>query len=332
MKKRQQGKMFLRISFAVIIIVLYVSIPVSHAQNIGKITIGIAQWGSSPDYERSVQGFKDGLKDTGFIEGKNVEYIIKNPEGDFDGQVKIIEAFVKNKVDLIYSLTTPGTLAAKSVTKNVPIVFSIVTYPVEAGVIDSLDSSGNNLVGTRNYVPAARQYFFFEKLFPHTKTLAFVHHRGEPNSVIQFNEFKEVLAKRKISVVDVAAIDLEDMRKQLESNIEQFDSLYLACDTLIQTGGDKIAIELSKKNKKPNFSCIEGGVAEGALYGNVADVYTIGKISGKKAALILGGTPPTRIISETLREDYILVNKKTAEELNIVIPQDILEKAAKVIE
>ena len=297
-----------------------------------KVTIGIAQWGSSPDYEKNIEGFKAGLQESGYTEGKNVTTLVKNADTNFYQQVQNVEFFVKNKVDLIYALTTPGALAAKSVTKNIPIVFSIVTYPVEAGIIESLDSSGNNLTGTRNYIPPTRQYFYFEQIYPGTKNLAFVHHKGESNSDIQYRQFKELLAKRKVVVHDIAAVSLEDMRSQLESSIEKFDSVYSACDTLIQTGGGEIVSSLSQKYKKPNFVCTEDGVQKGALMGTLADFYQIGKISGQKAALILRGMAPTNIITESSREDSIVVNIKTAQKLGLFVPKTLLDKAKRVID
>lgn len=328
MKRRPR---FIFIYFAVVY-ALSSYLPMAHAQNPEDITIGIAPWGSSSEYDRSIQGFKDALTEAGFIEGKNVKYILRNAETDFSRQVSFVESMVKEKVSLIYSLTTPGTLAAKSVTKDIPIVFSVVTYPVETGVIDSLVSSGNNLTGTRNYISAARQYFYFEKIFPHTKTLAFVHRKGEPNSAIQFNEFKEVLEKRKIHVVDIAAVDLEDMRRQLESVMGQVDSCYTACDTLIQTGGQDVVIQVSQKYRKPVFTCLRDGVEKGALVGDVADFYDLGKISGQKAVLILEGMQPAQILTESPQGDHIAVNMKTARELGLAVPEDLLKKAKETIQ
>jgi putative ABC transport system substrate-binding protein len=120
-----------------------------------------------------------------------------------------------DKVDLIYSLTTPGTLIAKELTEQqknpIPVVFSICTYPVESKLIESLQTSGNHVVGSRNYVPFAQQYYIFERIYPHTKTLAVVHRKGESNSTNQFREVKQLLATRGISVIDIAAVDLNDI-------------------------------------------------------------------------------------------------------------------------
>ncbi len=293
--------------------------------------IGIARWATNPEYDKNLEGFKEGLAENGYIEGKNVEFIIENPETDLEQQRKIIESFVAKEVDLIFSITTPGTLVAKEVTSEIPIVFSVNTFPVESGVIESLESSGNNLVGTRNYVSVKRQYTAFEKVYPHTKTLAFVHRKGEPNSVAQYLEMKALLEKKGIEVIDIAAVDLEDMRTQLESNIDAIDSLFLACDTLINVGGEEVVIEISSTYKKPNFACLKGSVFKGALMGNVADFYIIGKISGRQAALIFNGANPFSLLTESPEEKYIIVNTKTAAKIGLEIPQYVIDNAQEIV-
>ena len=294
-------------------------------------TIGIARWNSDPTYSGNIEGFKEGLAEMGYVEGDNVKFIIKTPESDLTIQRQLIESFVEAKVDLIYSLTTPGTLVAKDVARKIPIVFSIVTYPVESGVIESLEGSNNNMVGTRNYITVKRQYDQFEKIYADTKVLAFVHHKGEPNSDRQYLETKALLKEKGIKVIDIAAVDLGDMRAQLESVIEGVDSVFLACDTLINVGGDEIVLEISKRFKKPSFAGLKGSVAKGALVGNVADFHAIGRLSGIKAGLILKGADPSSLLTESPAEDYVIINTKTAKELGIEIPEYILDDAEEII-
>lgn len=294
-------------------------------------TVGIARWNSDLTYSGNVEGFKGGLAEMGYVKGENVKFIIKTPESDLEIQRQIIESFVAAKVDLIYSLTTPGTLVAKDVTRKIPIVFSIVTYPVESGVIELLEGSGNNLVGTRNFITIERQYNQFEKIYACTKILAFVHRKDEPNSDAQFLEMKALLEEKGIEVIDIAAVDLDDMRAQLESVIEAVDSIFLACDTLINVGGDEIVIEISKKYKKPCFAGLKGSIVKGALVGNVADFHEIGKLSGIKAGLILNGANPSSLLTESPVEDYVIINTRTAREIGIEIPQYVLDDAEEIV-
>ncbi|MCP4346460.1 MAG: hypothetical protein GY795_13140 [Desulfobacterales bacterium] len=332
MKKRNLLKPIVLIGCSVLagIIVMIIS------HNQGKtITIGIARWGSNPEFDRSLDGFREGLAENGYVEGKNVRFIIRNPEADLEKQRNIIESFIKQKVDLIYSLTTPGTLVAKKLTgrmeKPIPVVFSICTYPVESNLIKSLKSSGNNLVGTRNYVPPSKQYFVFEEIYPDTKALAVVRRKGEPNSANQFKEIRALLEKRGIRTVDIAAVDLDDIRRQLHEHADEFDSIFSTCDTLTHAGGEEIINEFSKQYKKPNFACNKEGVLKGALVGNVGDFKAIGRISGEKAALILKGSEPSWLHTESPREDYVVINQKAAKELGLAIPENFLKTAKEVI-
>ncbi|MBF0573339.1 MAG: ABC transporter substrate-binding protein [Desulfamplus sp.] len=330
-------KWFVGITFLIagISVAIFVNYRNQNPSRKGMVTIGISRWGSNPEYERCLDGFMEGLAEHGYIAGKNVRYVIKNPEADKEEQRRIIESFIKDKVDLIFSLTTPGTLIAKELTgrmkQPIPVVFSICTYPVESGLIKSLESSGNNLVGTRNYVPPSKQYLAFEELYPDTKFLAVVRRKGEPNSTNQFTEISSLLERRGIKIVDIAVVDLEDMYKQLQENIDRVDALFSTCDTLVHGGGEEIINEFSSKYKKPNFSCNKDGVLKGALVGNIGDFKTIGRISGEKAVLILQGSDPSWLHTESPREDYIIVNKKTADMLGITIPEEFLKTASEII-
>lgn len=301
------------------------------------VTIGIARWNDNPSFGRSIDGFKQGLAENGYKEGENVRFIIKDPHANLDKQREIISSFISEDVDLIYSLTTPGTAIAKDITakmkKPIPVVFSICTYPVESNLIASLESSENNLVGTRNYVPFPQQYFVFERIFPDTKSIAVVRRKGEPNSTIQFNEVKALLETRGIRVVDVAAVDLDDMRAKLSNVIEQVDSLYSTCDTLTHSkGGEELIIELALKHKKPSFACNKEGVLKGHLVGNIGDFHAIARISGEKAALILQGAEPSWLKTESPRDNYVILNQKTANIYGLEVPKDILETAQEIIE
>ncbi len=296
-----------------------------------NITIGIANWDVNPDYEQNIEGFKTGLAEKGYIEGKNVNYIVKNANSSYDEQFKILESFNQENVDLIYTLTTRGTLIAKNMIRDIPIVFSVVTYPVESKVIESESSSGNNLVGTRNYVPAYKQYFAFEQIYPDTKTMAFVHRKGEPNSEIQYIEFNNTLAMRGINVLEISAVDIADIAVQLESNVGVIDSVYGSCDTLIQNGGAEPIIDFSMKYKKPTFSCLKDPVVNGMLIGYIAEFHSIGRLAGEKASQILNGAEPRWIATEAPLGPYLIINEKTADALGLEIPYVLRKTSDEII-
>lgn len=295
-----------------------------------QFNIGISAWNNNTEFNEIIAGFKNGLANYGYVDGQNVRFIIKNPADSIENQINIIQAFIKMKVNLIFTLTTPGTLVAKGITNKTPIVFSEVTYPEESTIIDTVKSSKNNLLGTRNYIPPAQQFFIIEQFYPHLKLIGFVRHKGEANSELQYAEYKKLLARRGIAMIDIAAVDLDHIRQllPLQNNVNAF---ILACDTLIQGGGAEIIADYSKKHKIPTFSCDKNSVLKGALLGFVANPFTLGELAGKKAALILRGAEPTWLHTEAPQNGYLIINLNTANALGIKIPLAILQKANEIV-
>ena len=286
------------------------------------VFIGIVEWVSNDQYDQNILGFQKMLSQHGYIEEDNVEYNIHTSDADTLMQREIIQHFIEKEVDLIYSLTTPGTLIAKEMTSDIPIVFSIVTYPVEAGMIDSLENSGNNLVGTRNYIPIDVQFDFYVELYS-IQTIGFVHRDGETNSGIQLTELQEYASMHGFQVIDIAGTSLEHLEFLITEQISSVDSLYNACDTLVQSGGELIAIQIATANNKPTFSCNQDGVRIGAIAGKVSDFHELGKLSGSKAVKILHGEDPSNLKTEGSSVPYTIVNKITFDALELTMPEGL---------
>ncbi len=285
-------------------------------------TIGISKWVDGEDYDKNILGFKEGLKALGFIEGENVNFIEEVSNADKDKQRTIAQKFVKEKVDLIYSLTTPGTDIVIQYTTDIPIVFSIVTFPVEVGFVSSMDSSKNNLVGTSNFVSTDLQLKYITKLVDVNK-IGFVHRTSEKNSAIQYEKFANDAKLIGIEIIDINGANEDELETAIMKHIDNVDVLYLACDTLIQKSGGTMSINIAKLHKKIVFSCNSKDVENGALFGAVADFHDIGLISGKKAGFILLGREPSEIPSSYVISPTIIINKKTLDEFGIDIPSEI---------
>lgn len=304
--------------------------------SVQEVTIGISRWvpEGNPAYDQNIQGFKDGLVEFGFAEHENVTYLERTASADEAMQKTIAQEFLNEEVDLVYSLTTPGTLLLKNEIQEIPIVFSVVTYPVEAGVIESLQYSDNNLVGTRNWVSVGEQLRVFKKIAPRVTHIGFVHRTTEPNSTIQLEEMRAAAELFGITVIELDGpskeVLLEEIKKELDAGT--VDALYSACDTLVQGEAEDSIIELAVEYSLPSFTCNVSGVAKGDLVGVVADFYEIGRLAGEKAGRILEGASPTSLETNTVNRPHMYVNSKRAEALGLQIPQDILSDAKEVIE
>jgi len=285
-------------------------------------TIGLATWSG---YPQCVQGFKDALSTRGLVEGKQLTFIQGAIGGDKILQRKVANKLKKQNIDLVFSLTTPGTTIIKEVIPtNTPIVFSIVTYPADSGLIESFEYSGNNLVGTSNYVPLFHSIDLLLAVLPTTKSVAIFHRNGEPNSKIQTANLSRYFKKKAIKVTDVSVENIKELKMKATALINEVDVFITTTDTLMQGGGELALIELSLTHKMPILSANKKGIEQGATFGVVADFYQLGNMAGEMAAhILLDKALPESIESKLQEPASYLFNKHSINKLGINIPEHL---------
>jgi len=284
--------------------------------------IGLATWSGYPN---CVQGFKDGLASKGLIEGKQVTFIEGEIGADKNLQRTVANHLKTQNIDLVFSLTTPGTTIIKEVMPaTTPVVFSIVTYPADSGLIESFEYSGNNLVGTSNYVPLYHSIDLLLGVLPATKRVAIFHRKGEPNSKIQTANLYRYFKKKGIKVVDVAVENIEELKVEALALVNEVDTFITTTDTLIQSGGELALIELSLAHNIPILSANKKGIEQGATFGVVADFYQLGMMAGEMAAqILLDKALPESIESKLQEPPTYLFNKNSIKQLGINVPEQL---------
>lgn len=285
-------------------------------------TIGISTW---TGYPANVKGFKEAMETGGFVEGKSVRYLFSKSGPDKEKQRKLMNEFRDANVDMVYSLTTPGTIIAKEILpETTPIVFSIVTYPADSGLIESFEYSGNNLVGTSNYVPIQYYVNLLSRVLPSAKTVAVFHRKGEPNSKIQSTNLIRLFRKKGITAIDVEALNIDDLTSQATKLISKVDAFVTTTDTLMQSGGEKALIKISLTHNIPILSSNKSGIQQGATFGPVVDFHALGKMAGKMAVSILrDGMKPSHIQSRLQEPPLTLINRKSADKIGMIIDDNL---------
>ena len=286
--------------------------------------VGLSVWTGYPE---SVKGFKESMQAGGFIEGKNVEYFYGKSGLDEEKQTRIVEGFKQQGVDLVYSLTTPGTTIVKEIMpETTPIVFSIVTYPADVGLIESFDYSANNLVGTSNYVELTNYVKLLKTMLPDARTLAIFHRKGEANSKIQAANMIRLLRRAGVETIDLEPETVDEMRQMALEVADRTDVFMTTTDTLCQGGGETALIQVSLAKKIPILSSNKKGIEEGATFGLVADFYTLGKMSGQMAVRILSeNIHPSKLQSRLQEPPLTLVKKNSAKLIGIRVPKQQLD-------
>jgi len=284
--------------------------------------IGLAVWSGYPE---CVKGFKDGLASKGLIEGENLTFIYGEVGADRELQRKVANNLKQQQVDLVFTLTTPGTTIVKEVMPvTTPLVFSIVTYPADSGLIESFEYSGNNLVGTSNYVPLSRSIDLLLKVIPTTKRVAIFRRKGEPNSKIQMSNLYRLLKRKGVEVKDVEAESILELKNKGLALVGKVDAFVTTTDTLLQNGGENTLIELSLAHNIPILSANKKGIEQGSTFGVVADFYALGNMSGEMAArILLDNISPDSIQSKLQEPPTYLINKSSMKKLSIILPEQL---------
>jgi putative ABC transport system substrate-binding protein len=296
-----------------------------------KKSIYFSDWVSDQDeFNETYAGFLEGLSSKQYFED-DLSIEKRTADLDIEKQRSIAQEIKNTQPDLVFSLTTPGTKEILNKIDDVPIVFSIVTYPVEAGIVSSLNNTGGNITGTRNWVEAKSQIDTFLSINAQAQKIGFVHRKDEPNSEIQYEEFRKYANQLNLEIVKISATDIEDLPKVLENAALQIDSIYSACDTLIQGSGSEVVRDFARKNSLPDFSCGKYDVLRGALVSEVADFYEIGRIAGEQAGDILDGFPPSALPVQASSKSVLYINETRARELGLIIPDSLLNKAELVV-
>lgn len=294
-----------------------------------KKKVGIIQLIQHDALDQANKGFIDGLAEKGYKDGENIEIEQQNASGKQDTAQQIAGQFVSAKKDLIFAIATPTAQACYNATKDIPIVFSAVTNPVNDGLAKDWKSSDCNTTGTSDMANIDGQLALLKEVLPNAKTLGVVYTTSETNSVNQVNELELLAAKYNLKIKKIGVANINEINQVLSNAMGDIDVLYAPTDNNVAASYELVA-QIALKANKPVIGAEPAVVEKGGLLSKGIDYYELGKMAGYKAAEILDGKNPQDIEIETMKELAITVNTDVAKKLGITIPQNILDSAKKV--
>jgi putative ABC transport system substrate-binding protein len=314
---------------AVALIAMALGIAGCQDKNDEITQIGINQYVVHEALDASRQGFLDVLKENGYVEGENIEIDYKNAQGEQPTALTISQDFVNAKKDLIFAIATSSAQASYNATKDIPIVITAVTDPVDAGIAESFEASGTNVTGTSDGVPIGPQLDILKKVLPDARTIGVIYNTSEANSIYQVEQLKAEATKQGFTVKEVGITNLSDVNSVLPTALEGIDVLYTPTDNTVASAY-AIIVKLATEKNVPVFCAEDAGVNVGGLISAGLDYYELGRETGLIAIEILKGKTPKELPISTMKNPVIVVNKDAAEKLGITIPQEILD-VAKVV-
>ena len=275
--------------------------------------IGIIQLAEHPALDDARKGFEDKLKELGV----EAEIYYQNAQGDIPTATSISQKFVKDQVDLIFAIATPAAQAAKQATSDIPILFSAVTDPEKAEIVESWENVGSNITGTSDKAPTESQLEMFKQIDPNINTIGILYNTSEANSEVQVEEVKDIAPKLGLEVVTVGVSNVNELPQALDSIIKKVDALYMITDNMVASSIELVR-EKTLENKMITVSAEETQVKGGILITNGLSYYELGKQTAQMAKEILVDKKDISSIPVRLAEKTVTtVNEKTLEALGL---------------
>ena len=281
--------------------------------------IGISQFITHQSLDATREGFVDELAKQGYVEGENIEIDLQNAQGE-QRNLKTISQQLAESSDVVLAIATPSAQSLANTTQTTPVVFSAVTDPVSAKLVESREHPGGNVTGTSDQSSDAisTQINLIKKVLPKAKTIGILYTQSEPNSVVQKDEAKRLLEEKGFTVVEKTILDSNNVKAAAESLMAEVDMVFVPTDNIISSTMETVK-QVSIKHKVPVFGGSTEMIAVGGLYNYGTNYEELGRQTARMLIRVLKGEKPENIAVELPEKLELHTNKEMADALGIDI-------------
>ena len=281
--------------------------------------IGISQFITHQSLDATREGFVDELAKQGYVEGKNIEIDLQNAQGE-QRNLKTISQQLAESSDVVLAIATPSAQSLANTTQTTPVIFSAVTDPVSAKLVESREHPGGNVTGTSDQSSDAisTQINLIKKVLPKAKTIGILYTQSEPNSVVQKDEAKRLLEEKGFTVVEKTILDSNNVKAAAESLMAEVDMVFVPTDNIISSTMETVK-QVSIKHKVPVFGGSTEMIAIGGLYNYGTNYEELGRQTARMLIRVLKGEKPENIAVELPEKLELHTNQEMADALGIDI-------------
>ena len=287
-----------------------------------KVKIGILQQLEHVALDNAREGFVKALEDNGYVDGENLVLDIQNAQSDRSNLSTMSDRLVNEKNDIILAIATGAAQSAAGKTKDIPILITAVTDPVDAGLAESMEKPNTNVSGTSDASPIKEQIELMLRLKPDTKVVGLMYTSSEDNSVLQINQVKAILDDMNLEYVEQTVTNSNDVQQAAQSIVKKCDAIYIPTDNVLASSMAIVGSE-AVREEVPVICGESGMVMSGGLATLGIDYYNLGYQTGEMAIRILNGEDITTMQIETQKDYSYTINGDMADALGITIPAEL---------
>ena len=289
-------------------------------------TIGIVQIVEHPSLDTIRMSILEELAKEGFIDGETVTIDYQNAQNEIVNLKSICQKFSANNYDLIIAIATPSAQAALGETTEIPIIFSAVTDPMAAELVESLENPGGNITGTSDAVSAEMIMKLALEITPDIKTIGALYNTSEVNSVSVIDDLKVFADANGLKVIEAPVMNSSEVQQSATFLAGKVDAVFSPIDNTVASTMPIITQTLIDA-KIPFYVGADSMVNDGGLATYGINYTVLGQETGKMVAQVLNGTDPGTIPVMTMKDMNIYINQNTAEKISVTFPQSVIDKA-----
>jgi putative tryptophan/tyrosine transport system substrate-binding protein len=290
--------------------------------------IGIATLMAHPALDAVQENLTKELQRQGFVEGENIQYLVRNANGQVQLAASIATELAAQELELVVAITTPMAQAMVKAARC-PVVFAAVTDPVGAGLVKSLEAGEDDITGTSDAWPYEDQLKLIRQISPDAKQLGVLFNPGEAASQYGIKEIRRFAPGLGFKLIEGSVSSTGEVFPVAQNLAGRVDAFFLSSDNTV-IGGVAAAVKVAVENKKPLYVGDSGTVEKGGLAAVSVGYSELGTETGKLVVRLLNGERNIPTVVASGSEVYI--NKKAAELMGVVVPDGALNNATKVYE
>ena len=280
-----------------------------------------------------MDGLRDGLKQLGLEEGKHVVLDIRDAKGDIKAVEEAAKNFEREKVNLIYAVHTSVVTAVKNVTSKSPIVFVVGSDPVGSELVQSYGKPGGRLTGVQYSVTdlTGKRLEILKEMLPKLGRVVIIYNPNNRSSVEAAALARQAGKQFGVQLVERQATSVEELRQRVGAlKAKEADAYFYTTDVMVFTQG-QLVIDMATSKKLPTMFSEQSLVAMGGLASYGQNFHETGRLSAKYVQKVMTGAQPGDLRVEVVDKFELVINLKTAKQVGVTIPPNLLARAEKVI-
>lgn len=300
--------------------------PLAAAQ---QVHVAVSQIVEHPALDACRNGLKDGLAAAGYVDGDNLKFTFQTAQGSPATAAQIARQFVGAEPDVLVGIATPTAQALASATQEIPIVFSAVTDPVGAKLVQSMAQPGGNVTGLSDLSPVGQHVRVMQEIVPGARTIGVVYNPGEANAVSLVELLRAEVNDAGLALAETTVSRSADVGAATQALAGRADIIYAITDNTIASA---IAALIKSANAAniPVFAGATSYVEEGAVASVGFDYYQVGYQTAEYVVKILNGAAPGSLPARVAEGTDIYINKGAAARLGVSLPSSLTANPSKV--